>query len=239
MAKQRGPVASTFTGRVGNVVGAKQKGGEYVTRSYQPSVKNPNTLRQRVSRLRMATASQLAANFALAVQAGYAMASGSTHMYPRNMFVRELVRMGGMGAITVNNEVVSIDYGELELSQRMGITSVPIVTAPNFEEPLTVSFTVTAPTVQDVLPAGKMGLVVVLYNQQTNGSVVEMRDAPTTGTETITILTPSDWSGMTVHVYAFYKWIPESRNDVQTDAEPWKYPSETGDTTYVGSGEIG
>lgn len=239
MAKQRGPVASTFTGRVGNVVGAKMKGGEYVTRSYQPYVKNPNTLRQRVSRLRMATASQLAAGLALAVQTGYAMASGSTRMFPRNMFVRELVRMGGMGALTVTNEVAAINYGELKLSQRMGISAVPAVGSPSFEEPMSVSFSVAAPTVQDILPAGKMGLVTVVYNPGQGQSIVNMQDAPTTGSATITIATPDNWAGETVHIYAFYKWIPASGNDVQTDVEPWKYPSETGESTYVGTGNLG
>lgn len=239
MAKQRGPVASTFSGRVGNVVGAKMKGGEYVTRSYQPSVKNPNTLRQRVSRLRMATASQLAAGLALAVQTGYAMATGSTRMFPRNMFVRELIRMGGMGVITVTNEVAAISYGALKLSQRMGISAVPAVGAPSFEEPLSMSFSVVAPTVQDILPAGKMGLVTVVYNPTQGQSIVDMQDAPTTGTATVTVATPNNWSGEEVHVYAFYKWIPTSGNDVQTDTEPWKYPSETGDTVYVGTGNLG
>lgn len=239
MAKQRGPVASTFTGRVGNVVGAKQKGGEYVTRSYQPSVKNPNTLRQRVSRQRMATASQLAAGLALAIQAGYAKASGSTRMYPRNMFVRELIRMGGMGALTVTNEVAEINYGELKLSQRMGISSIPAVGAIDFEEPMSVSFSVAAPTVQDVLPAGKMGLVIVVYSPQSGNSIVDMQEAPTTGTATITVATPANWSGETVHVYAFYKWIPTSGNDIQTNTEPWKYPSETGESVYVGTGNLG
>lgn len=239
MAKQRGPVASTFTGRVGNVVGAKMKGGEYVTRSYQPSVKNPNTLRQRVSRLRMATASQLAAGLALAVQAGYAMATGSTRMYPRNMFVRDLVRMDGMEAINVTNEVAAINYGALKLSQRMGISAVPAVGAPDFESPLSVSFTVAAPIVQDILPAGKMGVVTVVYNPTQGQSIVDMQDAPTTGTATVTVATPTNWAGDSVHVYAFYKWIPASGNDVQTDSEPWKYPSETGETVYVGTGNIG
>lgn len=239
MAKQRGPVASTFTGRVGNVVGAKMKGGEYVTRSYQPSVKNPNTLRQRVSRLRMATASQLAAGLALAVQTGYAMATGSTRMFPRNMFVRDLVRMDGMEVINVTNEVAAISYGALKLSQRMGISAVPVVSAPSFEEPLSLSFSVVAPTVQDILPAGKMGLVTVVYNPTQGQSIVDMQDAPTTGTATVTVATPNNWSGEEVHVYAFYKWIPTSGNDVQTDTEPWKYPSETGETVYVGTGNIG
>lgn len=239
MAKLKGPFGSGFSGKVGEVVAARMKGGEHVIRAYNRHIKNPNTLRQRVSRLRMATASQLAADFALAIQAGYAQASGSTHMFPRNMFVRELVRMGGMGAITIENEAARIDYGELELSQRMGISSVPIVTAPSSEEPLTVSFTVTAPTVQDVLPAGKMGLVVVVYSPQSHSCVVNMSEAPTTGTETVSILTPTDWSGLSVHVYAFYKWIPTSGNDVQTAVEPWKYPSETGECTYVGTVDVG
>lgn len=239
MAKQRGPVASTFTGRVGNVVGAKMKGGEYVTRSYQPAVKNPNTLRQRVSRLRMATASQLAAGLALAVQTGYAMASGSTRMFPRNMFVRELVRMGGMRAMTVTNEVATIDYGALKVSQRMGISSKPACGPINLESPMTVSYSVTATTVQDILPSGKMGLVTVAYNPIKGQSIVDMKEAPTTGTVNVTVSTPETWQGDDVHVYAFYKWIPTSGNDVLTDAEPWKYPSETGESIYVGTGTIG
>lgn len=239
MAKQRGPVASTFSGRVGNVVGAKLKGGEYVTRSYQPSVKNPNTLRQRVSRLRMATAAQLAAGMAPAIVAGYGKASGSTKMYPRNMFVRDLVRMDGMEALTVANEQATITYNMVKIAQRIGINATPICGALNLDEPLQVSIPVTGQPVTDVLPAGKMGLVVAVYNANRNATILKMVDAPLTGSTNISVTVPGSWSGEKVHVYAFHKWIPESGNDIATDNEPWKYPAETSESVYVGTGDIG
>lgn len=239
MAKQRGPVASTFSGRVGNVVGAKLKGGEYVTRSYQPSVKNPNTLRQRVSRLRMSTAAKIAAGLAPAIQAGFGKAAGSTRMYPRNMFVRDLVKYGANTPLHVEDETAVIDYSALKVSERIGISTVPSVSAPTFETPGQVGMTVTAQPVIDVLPAGKMGIVVAVYGPTMEACAIDMVDAPTEGTATVTVAVPASFSGETVHVYAFYKWIPESGNDVATDAEPWKYPAETGATVYVGTGNVG
>lgn len=239
MAKQRGPVASTFSGRVGNVVGAKLKGGEYVTRSYQPSVKNPNTLRQRVSRLRMSTAAKIAAGLAPAIQAGFGKAAGSTKMYPRNMFVRDIVKFSENSPLKIEGEIAEVDYSSLKVSERIGISAAPIIGAPSFETPSEVGLDVTGQPVIDVLPAGKMGLVVVVYNPVKETCVVDMVDAPAEGKKTVTVKVPTSWAGEAVHVYAFNKWIPESGNDVATDAEPWKYPAETGATVYVGTGNIG
>lgn len=239
MAKQRGPVASTFSGRVGNVVGAKLKGGEYVTRSYQPSVKNPNTLRQRVSRLRMSTAAKLAAGLAPAIQAGFGKAAGSTRMYPRNMFVRDLVKFSANTPLHIEGEMAEIQYSEIQVSERIGISAIPSIGHASFETPGQVSMTVTGQPVIDVLPAGKMGLVVVVYSPIKEACVIDMVDAPTEGTATVNVAMPASFSGDAVHVYAFFKWIPESGNDVDTDAEPWKYPAETGATVYVGTGNVG
>lgn len=238
MAKQRGPVASTFSGRVGNVVGAKLKGGEYVTRSYQPSVKNPNTLRQRVSRLRMSTAAKVAAGLAPAIQAGFSKAAGSTKMYPRNMFVRDMVKFSENSPLKIADETAEIEFNRLKVSERIGISTVPEIAAPSFETAGKVSVTVTAQPVVDVLPAGKMGIVVAVYCPDLEACAIDMVDAPTEGTATVTVAVPASFSGLTVHVYAFYKWIPESGNDVATDAEPWKYPAETGTTVYVGTGNV-
>lgn len=239
MAKQRGPVASYFSGKLGEAVGARLKGGEYTTRTYVKNPKNPNTLRQRVSRLRMATAANLAAGMAPAIIAGYGKASGSTKMYPRNMFVRDLVRMDGMGALAVANEQATITYNMVKVAPRLGINSTPICGALNTEEPLQVSIPVTGQPVTDVMPAGKMGLVVAVYNADRNATILKMVDAPLTGNTDITINVPGSWSGEKVHVYAFHKWIPESGNDIATDTEPWKYPAETSESVYVGTGNIG
>ena len=239
MAKQRGPVASTFSGRVGNVVGAKLKGGEYVTRSYQPSVKNPNTLRQRVSRLRMATAAQLAAGLAPAIIAGYGKASGSTKMYPRNMFVRNLVKFTTGTPLTIEGEVANVQYDNLKVSERIGISTTPNIGTLDTETPATIKAPITGQPVVDVLPAGKMGVVLVAYDEEGNTCVVDMFDAPSTGSANLQMTVPTSWAGKNVHVYAFFKWVPESGNDITTETEPWKYPAETGATVYLGTAIIG
>lgn len=238
MAKQRGPVASYFSGKVGEVVGASLKGGEYTTRTYKKHIKNPNTLRQRVSRLRMSTAAKLAAGLAPAIQAGFGKAAGSTHMYPRNMFVRDIVKFSANSPLTVEGEIANVDYGSLKVSERVGISAVPVIGAPSFETPKQVSMAVTGQPVVDVLPAGKMGLVVVVYSPDNEACVINMVGAPASGSTTVNVAVPSSFSSMTVYVFAFYKWIPESANDVATDAEPWKYPAETGATVFVGSGNV-
>lgn len=234
MAKQRGPVASTFSGRVGNVVGAKLKGGEYVTRSYQPSVKNPNTLRQRVSRLRMSTAAKLAAGLAPAIQAGFGKAAGSTKMYPRNMFVRDLVKLDANPVITVVNEVATVKYEALKLSERIGISAIPTATATAAEQAGRITVDIAPLPVVDVLPAGDMGVVAVAFNPAKGASVIGMTVTSPANDSGVALKCPTSWSGDKVRVYAFCKFIPESKNDVTTDTEPWKYPAETGETVYLG-----
>lgn len=234
MAKQRGPVASTFTGRVGNVVGAKMKGGEYVTRSYQPSVKNPNTLRQRVSRLRMATASQLAAKFKLAIQAGYGLAAGSTKMFPRNMFVRDIVPFVSGGVMRVQDEVVEIDWPKLKLSKALGIDSTPIGANVSFATAGKVEITDTTVVDTSNLGEGRLGMVVVLLNEDSGTVFTDFGE----NHSSVEVNVPTSMLGMNVDVFAFYKWVPRSKNDVSTTEEPWKYPAATSATEMIGVGTI-
>lgn len=234
MAKQRGPVASTFTGRVGNVVGAKMKGGEYVTRSYQPSVKNPNTLRQRVSRLRMATASQVAAKFKLAIQAGYGLAANGTKMFPRNMFVRDIVPYASGGVMRVQDEVVELDWAQLKLSKALGIDTTPVSATVSFATAGKVMITDNTVVETGSLGEGRLGMVVVLFNE--NGNLVHTTFGEDYASVEVTV--PSNMLGLEVMVYAFYKWVPKSKNDVSTTDEPWKYPAATSATEMIGVGTI-
>lgn len=239
MAKQRGPVASYFSGKVGEVVGASLKGGEYVTRTYKKNIKNPNTLRQRVSRLRMSTAAKLAAGLAPAIQAGYGKAAGSTKMYPRNMFVRDLVKLGTNSALVYENEEFVVEYDKLKVSERIGISTMPAMGVINTETAGTLKIPITGQPVVDVLHAGRMGVVIAAYNKENNVCVVKMFDAPTDGTSNLEMPMPASFAGLTVQVYAYFKWVPESGNNIPTTDQPWKYPSETGDTVYVGNAIVG
>lgn len=239
MAKQRGPVASYFSGKLGEAVGARLKGGEYTTRTYVKNPKNPNTLRQRVSRLRMSTAAKLAAGLAPAIQAGYGKASGSTKMYPRNMFVRNLVKFTLDSPLKIEGEVANVQFNGIKVSERIGISTTPNIGALDFETAATIKATITGQPVSDVLPAGEMGVVLVAYEPEGNTCMVDMFTAPSEGSANLQMDVPANWSGLTVHVYAFFKWIPKSGNDVDLEDEPWKYPAETGATVYLGTGNIG
>lgn len=239
MAKLRSVIGSGFVGRIGNVVGVRGKGGEYVIRARAEEVKNPNTLRQRVSRQRMTVASQMAAGLASAIQAGYGKAAGNTKMYPRNMFVRNLVKCTPTTPLHVEGGIAEIQYADIKLSQRYGISTTPNVSAVSFDTAGKVTFTVQPTAVVDNLPEGKMGLVIVIYEPDGQSCVVKMVNAPIDAAATVDMNYPSSMSGLTVHCYSFFKWIPESANDVLTDTEPWKYPAETGDSAYCGSGNLG
>lgn len=225
MAKQRTPFSGYFVGRLGTAVGAKLKGGEYVSRSYQPQVKNPNTLRQRVSRNKMAAASQIAAVLAEAIGIGYAKATASTRMYPRNMFVKDIIPVDA-AVMTLDGENPVINYTKLPVSKGVGITEAPVVAVASGSE--TGSKVVTASNAANVtLAAGEtLGLVVVGLNADKNGGIVRMGSA----TDGVT-LSAADAAAMALGtMYAFFKVIPEAYNGVASTDIPWKYPSNTSDS---------
>lgn len=239
MAKQHGPAASYFSGRQGEVVGAKLKGGEYVSRTYQPNVKNPNTERQRNSRQRMTISSRIAAALAAAIQIGYAKATASTRMYPRNMFVRDLVRTDGMGALVITDGEAMVDKTKLKLSARSGITTTLTTGVATMGENHVLTIPVTVGPVSDVLPEGYMGLIVVVYDESDNTSVVSQHRAPVNEKGDIEMTLPSTMDGKEVQIFSFLKWVPASKNDISTDTLPWKFPSETGETVYGGAVTVG
>lgn len=236
MAKLRSVIGSGFVGRIGNVVGVRSKGGEYVIRARAQEVKNPNTLRQRTSRMRMTIASRLAAGLAAAIQAGYAFSTNGTKMHPRNMFVAEVVKLGGNGDLAVVGGTTELDYAKLLVSRRNGISEMVSPGTLDFDTAGHVTVPVSTPQIVDVLPEGNMGVVVVVYEPESNSCAVGFDSAVAGGTTNVDVEVPSTFSGCTVHVYAFLKFIPKSLNDVNLTAEPWKYPAQTGATTYCGTG---
>lgn len=222
MAKLNGPLGSKLRGKVGEVVAAKTVGGDTAIRAYQPVVKNPNTLRQRVSRNKMAAASQLAAVLAEAIGIGYAKATASAKMYPRNMFMKGIIPVDA-AVMTLEGETPVIDYTKLPVSKGVGITEAPVVSVAAGTE--TGSKVITATNAANVtIAAGEtLGLVVVGLNATRDGSIVRMGSA-TTGVT----LSADDVTAMELGtLYAFFKVIPEAYNGVASTDIPWKYPSDT------------
>ena len=228
MAKQRGPVASTFTGRVGNVVGAKSKGGEYITRGYQPQVKNPNTLRQQVSRMKLSVASALAAQFAEAINIGYAKASAGTKMYPRNMFVKNIVPVDA-NVLNYNNGSVAVSYDKLKLSAPIGIATAPVLSKNEQAAGFVVKIEVDNINNYSLGAGEQLGLVVVGYSNTTGANLTKMGLA----SEGVGF-TDEDFGLVTMNAFkAFLKVIPAAVNGVPTTDIPWKYPSATSATVEI------
>lgn len=230
MAKLIGPIGSKMRGKVGQIVAAKTVGGDTAIRSYQPQVKNPNTLRQRAARGRMACASRMAAVFSEAIAIGYAAFTQGMKMYPRNVFVKTMVAQGSP-LTTQRGSLVQVDMPSVEVSKASGIGVLPLATIAAGS---TAGTHVVRPTntADVILPHSdsQLGLVVVLVDDITDpigGSAIvktaDAEDGVTFGDEMIG-----------KHVYAFYKEMLHTYTDIATDNYPWKYPSATGASAYIG-----
>lgn len=228
MAILNGPYASKMRGKVGEVVAAKTTGNRTALRSYQPNVKNPNTLRQRVSRTKLAMASALAANLSEGIKIGYAKAVAGTRMYPRNMFVSDIVPVGA-NVFSVSDGVVTMNTGGVRVSKGIGISVVPDVTQQQVSGSADIELVATNTGLVN-LPAGsKLGLVVVVSNRDLTKCAVLCGEAESPVRISENILNAFGEPGY----FVFYKEITESFNGVATADIPWKYPSLTGPSSTL------
>lgn len=238
MAIYNGPMASKMRGKIGEIVAAKTVGGQTALRAYQPKVKNPNTKRQQNSRTRFGIASKLAATLGEAISIGYAMASRGMKMYPRNLFARDIVPLGDNPVIEFNGNDYVVNYSSVKVSKSAGLADVPVVGAPDFGEAgkVTVGVTVNEPAFD--LRGGSIGIVVVVLIPDKDVSIVKQAIGDIGSSVNVMIDGLDAYSGAAAYVYVFSKVVPASLNDIQTEAMPWKYPSETSATVYVGTGSL-
>lgn len=234
MAKISGPLAGSMRGKVGQVVAAKTVTGDTAIRAYQPQVKNPNTLRQRVSRSKMSMASKAAAALAEVIGIGYAKAAAGSGMYPRNMFVQGVVPVNA-GVITLQNNQPRLQLQLLEVSKANGLFIMPQVTVVVDEQNNLLKMTATNTAEVPLNVGEKLGLVLAIVDGDADEgiekSVVVKGDASSTLQLDLDIA--SDYSGC--NIYGFYKIIPEGVNGVDSALWPWKYPSATGASRIVGT----
>lgn len=233
MAKQVTPFGGHFTGRLGTAVGAKLKGGEYIARSYQPQVKNPNTYRQASSRFRFSLVSSIAAELAEVIKIGYGKATSSTKMYPRNMFVRDLMSDTNT-LITDGVTFDSLQVDGLQVSRRDGFSVAPQFqyTAPAGGEDGQIRLTNATDFAVNPDEA-QLGIVVVAILHDNSGGLTVTRIFKGQATVGVTV-TAADVAAMaSCTLLGFAKAIPVSGNSVPTDEWPWKYPSATSKTAVV------
>ncbi len=226
MAKLRGPIVSGLSGRLGQSVFAPMKGGEYVARAYNPSVKNPNTFRQQVSRNKMRVASELAAALSIPIKIGYAMATASGKMYARNMFIHNIIPVD-KGVMTNEGAVITADLTKLPISQAIGISEPPVIAVSAGTE--AGSKKIDATNAANIVLEGGVTLGLVVVALFANGKTSFVREGVAADGVTLSAADIAAIGNATY--YAFFKAIPEAKNGVLSTVEPWMYPSATSATT--------
>lgn len=238
MAKLNGPLGSKLRGKVGEVVAAKTVGGNTVIRAYQPVVKNPRTARQQNSRLRLSAASKLAADLDNAIQIGFAKACAGAAMYPRNMFVADVVPSGATSPITITDGVAVIDYTKVKVARKAGLSAVPY-SIPALGSNDNIELTQYVPAEASQITGGKYGLVLVLFNPTKHEIAIGQTTTVVEEAFELSVPIPGGWAGVDLQAWGFYKLVPDSENDIATTTLPWKFPSETGASAYLGTVTLG
>lgn len=232
MAKLSGPLGSKLRGKVGEVVAAKTVTGETAIRSYQPIVKNPRTARQIESRNRMAMASALGAALAAVIGIGYAKAASAARRYPRNLFVKRAADHDTTPISFAGGEA-EIDYSAVKVSQQAGVVGMPSFGAATFANGKINVALNAFPAATDP-DAYNMGVVVCAYNADEKVCLVGQGLAPDVQANGLELTVPANLVGLDFEVYGFCKEVLYSHTDIQTETMPWKYPSNTSGSIYLG-----
>lgn len=224
------------TGKLGNSV-FSQNAGRTIVRQYQSEVKNPNTARQQESRGRFTAFNRLAKVIAPAIALGMPRIGALTS---RNRLAKLLLpAIGGQysNVIGSGESDYEVDYAHMPVS--LGSMPKPNVSSTAYNEAGTqVTFTIATdydPTIAGYVPsqAGHAGIVCVVVEPFTGHCLVKQVATPTAGSVTVDV--PTAMAGARAYCFAFGKWIPDSHNAINTNDEPWRYPSDQSDTLELGS----
>lgn len=221
MAKYRLGVMGTFKNKVGIVVGRKWRNLNVMS-AYQGDVKNPNTSKQQIVRMKFGALSSLAAAFSKTVRYGYAGVSAGTKVPQRCAFIKQNYE-DNVVAVTLP-DTIDVDYTMMQVSK--GSHMEASFGSPNFDEPLTVKVAFSYQIIPDFSKdTDKVHLVV--YNPGDNRVIMAQAAA---SAHTISCVVPNAWNGEVVHVWAFV--IDGDVEGLPTD------PNQVSNSHYIGNGSI-
>ena len=238
MAKVVGLIGSA-KGKIGNTVFVVRRGTQ-ISRVYQPSVHNPKSKRQELSRAKMAAAVAGLKPLTRALRAGW------SQLVPGYEFQKAISI-----AIPANNLIITqidpLTPPRLQMSALAPLMSAsqlarPASTGAAFEVESTVKYTISVPESAFYDEEGSSigcGVVTVVINPAAEDAHVDFH-ALTAGSSNVnvSVSVPEAWSGMEVVVYCFLKQIPEASNGMQSNTYPWMFPAKTSGTLYLGEGTI-
>lgn len=238
MAKAVGLIG-TLKGKVGNTVFATVR-GETIARVYQPTVTNPNTYRQQMSRALMSKGGRIARAMLDFERIGW------NNVAPGRAFQQAVKQMVDtsrnafniMSAVTPQE--ITVNYANMPRALSYAEIPSPTASVPDFDTEGLVKFDLN---ISDECAYGdessqtSCGIVAMAYQPDTNEATV-YKTTGASGSVSIGIPVPASWSGLRVHVYAFVKRLIESGNPVTTSRVPWRTPSKCSQTIYVGTGDV-
>lgn len=199
-----------FTGKLGNLVGARGAKGDVIIRPYViPD--NPNTTKQVKVRTSFLTATGLASAFGNVV-IGLASAAKSLGISRRNLFVKK-----NYGRITATpttqdgNTIVNttVDYPNLVLSQG----SLPPIQfgSPSTENPLEIVVPISDSAAASGASRDDLAYIIV-YNPVKNEAIISQ--PKTRIDEEILLMVPDYWVGDQCQVYGFGQGIADAADRV-------------------------
>lgn len=182
-----------FTGRTGDVVGAKDMKGNIISRAYQPSVRNPQTLPQVTQRVKFLTATAISAAICKADSAGLVKYANQQRITERNALTKMLLDSGIITtpSSSVDEVRAEVDYEAMVIARGEG--DYVSFGTPSFTEESEVSVTFSEASSSDLIH-------VVVYNDGSNEAAAAIAAG---NLNSITVPVPTLWSGMRVHVYGF------------------------------------
>lgn len=237
------------SGKLGDLI-AYVRGGKQFGRVYVPHISNPNTMRQQVSRKKLAVVSDFGRACSRALAAGFG-ADANSRVSPRNIFSRVTIPVDAEIVTGQTPESVAIDFEKVQLSNG----KIPVQGVELGELDFTTPMQITVP-LNDVYQsydlnhtsAGELqsvAIFLVAYNKTMGVSALSstiLYDKPTnswmTTADSLSLRVDGDWQGSYVEVYAFCKQLPDALNGVEVDAIPYRIPGNCTRTVYCGTGRI-
>lgn len=219
MAIYNGGILDEYKNKVGNVVGRRWRNLDVMSK-YQPNVKNPNTDKQKIQRMKFKTLSQLAKAFRIPLAISMAGVAAGTKNPVRGQFITRNMQVVD---VTLPN-TIDVDFDMLEVAAGGYVEAA--FGSPQFDDPLKVSVAFAYDVIPDVTSGDDM-VHLVVYNPAANMALESTAKA---SAHAVDLVVPNSWNGETVHVWG-YTVAAEAGNRPTS-------PSQVSPSHYIGNGSI-
>jgi hypothetical protein len=219
MAIYNGGILDEYRNKVGNVVGRRWRNLDVMSK-YQPNVKNPNTDKQKIQRMKFAELSRVAKAFRIPLATSMAGVAAGTKNPVRGQFITR-----NMSAVEVTlPNTVDVDFTQLDVAA--GGYFEASFGSPNFDNPLAVEVSFSYDVIPNVTSGDDM-VHLVVYNP---GDNLALEASAKASARSIELTVPNSWNGETVHVWG-YTVAAEAGNRPTS-------PAQVSPSHYIGNGSI-